>query len=150
MENTLGQEFLAMAGWSEWVPLGDCEVPRLPGVYLARQGSAGPVVYVGMAGERSGQGLRGRLRRYTSGRALASGLGEAVFDRALADPGWLRERLLEVETGQSMRATDWGKAALAWADLYVCWAVTPSSKAAEVLEKRVLALKTIEWWNRCR
>jgi hypothetical protein len=86
--------------WSAWVSLSNAEVPRQPGVYLARQGAAGPVVYVGMAGERSGQGLRGRLRRYTSGKALASGLGEAVFDRALADANWLRERLAEVETSR--------------------------------------------------
>ncbi|MFE5300659.1 hypothetical protein [Streptomyces sp. NPDC056632] len=150
MENTRSQELLAMADWSDWVPLGGSEAPRLPGVYLARRGPAGPVVYVGMAGERSGQGLRGRLRRYTSGKALAPGLGEAVFDRALADAGWLRERLLEVETGQHMRATDWGKAALAWAEPHVCWAVTQNGNAAVVLEKKVLALETIDWWNRDR
>jgi hypothetical protein len=109
-----------------------------------------PVVYVGKAGERSGQGLRGRLRRYTSGKALASGLGEAVFDRALADAVWLRERLVEVESGRPLRATDWGKAALAWADLHVCWAVTESGEAAAALEKKVLALETVNWWNRDR
>jgi hypothetical protein len=38
-----------------------------------------------MAGERRGQGIRGRLNVYGSGKALASGLGEAVMDRALAD-----------------------------------------------------------------
>ncbi|WP_371634612.1 hypothetical protein OHB11_00775 [Streptomyces zaomyceticus] len=150
MEKLLGQELLVIASWSAWVPLNDAEVPRLPGVYLARQGAAGPVVYVGMAGERSGQGLRGRLRRYTSGKALASGLGEAVFDRALADASWLRERLVEVETGRPKRATDWGKAALAWADLHICWAVTESGEAADALEKKVLALATVDWWNRDR
>ncbi|GLX50853.1 hypothetical protein Shyhy01_38030 [Streptomyces hygroscopicus subsp. hygroscopicus] len=81
------------------------EVPQMPGVYLAKRGAAGPLVYVGMAGERQGEGLRGRLRRYTSGKALASGLGEAVFDRALVDPQWRRERLAEAETGRSRRAT---------------------------------------------
>ena len=34
--------------------------PRVPGVYLARQ-AAGDLVYVGMAGERRGQGVRARL-----------------------------------------------------------------------------------------
>ncbi|MET9515561.1 hypothetical protein [Streptomyces sp. NPDC002994] len=90
------------------------------------------------------------MRRYTSGKALASGLGEAVFDRALADASWLRERLAEVETGRPKRATDWGKAALAWADLHVCWAVTASGDAAEALEKKVLTLETVDWWNRDR
>ncbi|MFC9797252.1 hypothetical protein ACFVJI_32010 [Streptomyces sp. NPDC127584] len=150
MEKLPCRGLLVMASWSAWVPLADAEVPRLPGVYLARQGAAGPVVYVGMAGERSGQGLRGRLRRYASGKALASGLGEAVFDRALADASWLRDRLEEVEAGHPRRATDWGKAALAWADLHVCWAVTESGVAADALEKKVLALATVDWWNRDR
>jgi hypothetical protein len=139
-----------MADWSDWVPLGSADAPRLPGVYLARHGAAGPVVYVGMAGERSGHGLRGRLGRYASGKALASGLGEAVFDRALADVGWLRDRLAEVEAGRPMRATEWGKAALVWADLHVCWAVTESREAAKALEGRVLALRSVTWWNRSR
>lgn len=82
----ISQEVLDLASWSEWVPLADAEVPQMPGVYLAKRGAAGPLVYVGTAGERQGEGLRGRLRRYTSGKALASGLGEAVFDLALADP----------------------------------------------------------------
>ncbi|MFC5803992.1 hypothetical protein [Streptomyces formicae] len=147
----VSREIEELAGWSAWVPLAAAaEVPRLPGVYLARRGPGGPLVYVGMAGERGGSGLCGRLRRYTSGKALASGLGEAVFDRALADPAWLRERLAEVEGGSPMRATGWGKAALAWADIHVCWAVTESGEAAAALEKQVLASKTEEWWNRAR
>lgn len=83
--------------------------PLVPGVYMAREGTAGPIVYVGMAGERAGRtgtgtpkGLRGRLGVYASGKGLASGLGEAVMDRALADPGWLRERLTEVESGEPL------------------------------------------------
>ncbi len=116
----LDREVLALAPWSRWVPLAEAEVPRMPGVYLARWGPAGLLIYAGRAGERRGEGLRGRLRRYTSGKALASGLGEAVFDRALADPEWLRERLAEVESGRPRRATEWGKAALAWADVHVC------------------------------
>lgn len=100
-----------LAAWTDWVPLLSADPPLSPGVYLARQGATGPLVYVGVgAGERKAGGLRGRLRRYTSGKALASGLGEAVFDRALADPQWLRERVAEVECGRAMRATGWGKA----------------------------------------
>ncbi|MFI9585564.1 hypothetical protein ACIHCQ_27805 [Streptomyces sp. NPDC052236] len=146
----LDQEILVLAQWSQWAPLAKAEVPRMPGVYLARRGPVGPLVYVGRAGERKGEGLHGRLRRYTSGKALASGLGEAVFDRALADPEWLRERLVEVECGRPMRATEWGKADLAWADVHVCWVVTESGKAAEALEKKVLALESVDWWNRAR
>lgn len=146
----IGQSVLDLATWSEWVPLASADVPRLPGVYLARRGQNGPMVYVGMAGERRGEGLRGRVRRYTSGKALASGLGEAVFDRALADAGWLRERLAEVESGQPMRATGWGRAALTWADLHICWAVTADGAAARALEDQVLALGSMDWWNRAR
>lgn len=145
----MGSEgILAAATWSEWVPLTSATVPQFPGVYLARRGSMGPVVYVGMAGERQGEGLRGRLRRYSSGKALASGLGEAVFDRALADGAWLRERLAEVEMGRPMRATDWGKAAFAWADIHVCWTVTEDGKSARALEKVIRTLDDTEWWNR--
>jgi hypothetical protein len=59
-----------------------------PGVYMARE-PGGSIVYVGRAAERAGggkpKGLRGRLSVYVSGKGLASGLGEAVLDRALAD-----------------------------------------------------------------
>lgn len=103
----------SLAHWSPWMPLSDAlsEAPRVPGVYLAREGKAGPVVYVGMAGERAGgkrpQGLRGRLAVYLTGKGLASGLGEAIFDRALADPAWVaraprRSRGRPTDVGQSM------------------------------------------------
>jgi len=77
-----------LAEWSPWMPFSEARAaaPRQPGgVYLAREGLDGPIVYAGMAGERRGQGIRGRLNVYGSGKALASGLGEAVMDRALAD-----------------------------------------------------------------
>ncbi|WP_228120411.1 GIY-YIG nuclease family protein [Streptomyces fagopyri] len=145
------QEVGNLAAWTDWVPLLSADPPLSPGVYLARQGANGPLVYVGVgAGERKAGGLRGRLRRYTSGKALASGLGEAVFDRALADPQWLRERVAEVECGRATRATGWGKAALLWADLHVCWSVTNSREDAVALEKRVLAIEGVDWWNRAR
>lgn len=38
-----------LASWSPWVPLGAAQVPQLPGVYIAKQGATGPMVYVGMA-----------------------------------------------------------------------------------------------------
>ena len=75
--------------WSPWTVLADAVriATTSPGVYLARAG--GSIVYVGMAGERFGQGVRGRLTVYARGRAAVSGLGEAVLDRALADRNWI-------------------------------------------------------------
>ena len=51
------------------------------GVYLAREGEQGPLVYLGMAGS-GGAGLHGRPTIYNRGKALASGLGGAVLDPA--------------------------------------------------------------------
>lgn len=115
-----------VAAWSPWVPFADAAraAPRTPGVYVARLGETGPLIYVGMAGERRGAGLRGRLAVYGSGKALASGLGEAVLDRALADPVWVEERLNEIRSGQPLRAKHWGQAALERADLHVRWVET--------------------------
>lgn len=52
-----------LAPWSPWLPLADATLtaPLAPGVYMARAGATGPTVDVGMAGERRGQGIRGRL-----------------------------------------------------------------------------------------
>ena len=72
--------------------------PRTPGVYMAND--AADVVYDGMAAERRGQGIRGRLTVYRRGRAAVSGLDEAAMDRALADPRWLQQRLQQVEAGK--------------------------------------------------
>lgn len=121
---------------------------------MARMGSDGPVVYVGMAGPRAGggvPGLCGRLGRYASGRGMVSGLGEAATDRALADPEWLRERLAEVERGEPMRAQNWGRAAMARAGLYVRWAETADKDAAVALERQVeRAFPPGTLWNRSR
>lgn len=139
--------------WSPWVSFEDAlsAAPRLPGVYIAREGRNGPIVYVGMAGERAGsgkpQGIRGRLRVYGSGKALTSGLGEAVADRAFGDVVWLGERLAEVEKGEPRRAREWGRAAFVRADLYLRWAVTADRHSAEVLEREVGAT-LVGLWNR--
>lgn len=149
-----------MATWSEWVPFGEAlaSAPLVPGVYLAREGTSGPIVYVGMAGERAGRtgtgkpkGLRGRLGVYVTGKGLASGLGEAVMDRALADPAWLRQRLTEAERGEPRRAKAWGRAAFDRAQLHVRWTTTPDRASASALERRVIAaLREVELWNRRR
>jgi hypothetical protein len=146
-----------LCDWSRWMPFSEAleAAPRLPGVYMAREGCDGRVVYVGMAGERAGgrlpQGIRGRLAVYIRGKGLASGLGEAVFDRALADPAWLAERVAEAEVGRPMRAKAWGQAAFARADLNVRWAVTADKASAVALERACLdALANSELWNRYR
>lgn len=143
--------------WSDWVSFTEALAiaPRLPGVYVARQGVHSTIVYVGMAGERNGggrpQGIRGRLAVYTTGKGLASGLGEAAFDRALADPEWLTARLAEVKAGRPMRAKAWGRAALDRADLYLRWSVTADKASARVLENGCLGLLgDIPLWNRAR
>jgi hypothetical protein len=88
---------------------------------------------------------------YASGKALASGLGEAVFDRALADSVWLRERLAEVDAGQSSRAKTWGLKAFERAQLEVRWTTTRNRASARELEIAVLeALADSDLWNRAR
>jgi hypothetical protein len=135
-----------LADWSPWVPAAEAAAvaPREPGVYLARQ--ADQVIYVGMAGprDRNGKttpkGLQGRLRFYASGKALASGLGEAVFTRAISDAAWLRRRLADVEAGRPGSVRDWGRAAFDLAGLELCWTTTPDKASAVALEKQVIGL----------
>lgn len=145
-----------LATWSPWLPLKEAleTAPRLPGVHVARFAN-GPIVYVGMAGERAGggtpKGIQGRLRVYLTGKGLASDLGEAALDRALADPVWLRERLVEVEAGNPRRAKYRGRAAITRAGLQVRWATTPDRASATALEaRRVAALAETNLWNRRR
>lgn len=142
-----------LAAWSPWVPFAEAleHAPRTPGAYIARESASGSVVYVGMAGERRGQGLRGRLRVYSAGKALTSGLGEAVFDRALRDADWLRQRLAEVEAGEAARAKVWGRLAFERAELEVCWATTEDRASAAALERACFdRLSSQALWNRLR
>lgn len=143
----------SLADWSPWRPLKEAasDAPRLPGVYMARDGEHGPLVYVGMAGERRGQGIRGRLGIYFSGKGLVSGLGEAAFDRALADPAFLQDRLDTLRVGRPERAKVWGKLAIERADLWIRWATTRDRRTAAVLELQVIrALHAEDLWNRLR
>ena len=50
-----------LAEWSAWMPFSQARAAasRRPGVYLAQEGLEGSIVYAGMAGERSGQGIHG-------------------------------------------------------------------------------------------
>lgn len=147
------QRLEALADWSDWVPFAEAlaTAPRQPGVYLAREGVTGNVVYIGMAGERNGKGLRGRLAVYTAGKALASGLGEAVFDRALADGDWLRRRIEDLDAGHPARAKEWGRLAFARAELEVRWATTADKPSAAALERSCLdVMVASSLWNRLR
>lgn len=135
--------------WSDWRPFFEAveTAPRLPGVYMVRRAGAPDVVYIGSAGERRGDGLRGRLKVYASGKAAVSGLGEAVLDRALADPEFLRECLERAEAGKPMRAKELSQLAMEWAGLEVRWTTAASKAGAEVLEHQLIAA-TQGLWNR--
>jgi hypothetical protein len=146
-----------VAEWTEWMSLtaSVASAPRLPGVYRVREGSTGPLVYIGMAGERAGgrtpKGLRGRLGVYLSGKALTSGLGEALADRAFADAAWLRSRLKQLEAGRPQRAREWGRATIDRVDPYVSWTTTVDRATAKALEARCIrCLEEHQLWNRRR
>jgi len=137
--------------WSDWVPLAAAaaQAATAPGVYVFR--SEGQIVYVGMAGERRGLGIRGRLRVYARGRGAVSGFGEAALDRALADPDWLAERLDDLHKNGPTRTKDWAIAALARVPFDVCWSAADSAGQARAWETGVLEeLEDLELWNRTR
>jgi hypothetical protein len=144
-----------LGSWSNWMPFSEAfrSAPDQPGVYMVREGADGPVIYVGMGGERRDsrrpRGIRRRLSAYASGKGLVSGLGEAALDRALGDPEWLKERLTEVEQGHPRRAKEWGRQAMMRADLHVRWLVCDDKAAAIRVEtdcQRLLAGTGL--WNR--
>ena len=137
--------------WSEWKPLPEAArvATTQPGVYLARMD--GQIVYVGMAGERRGRGVRGRLVVYARGRGAVSGLGEAALDRALADDTWLAARLQDLRTAGPSRAQEWAAAALARRPLDVSWVAADSAEQARSWERQVLTeLTDADLWNRQR
>lgn len=151
LTSTSGVLQLGGVSWSDWTPLAvaAASASTSPGVYAAR--ADGVLVYIGMAGERRGQGVRGRLRVYARGAGAVSGLGEAALDRALADRDWLSDRLREVEDGQPRRAKRWAAEALKRIPIDVCWAQTPGTTEALALERRILEeLEDAELWNRQR
>lgn len=142
----------SLADWSPWAPFVDAcrDIPRLPGVYVARVVD-GEIVYIGMAAERSGHGMRGRLAIYSSGKGATSGLGETALDLALADPAWMRERLLDAERGHPLRAKELAKAALHKANLELRWTTTADGPSASALELEVIqSFAGKPLWNRRR
>jgi hypothetical protein len=143
----------SLAGWSPWAPFFDVAkiAPIMPGVYMFRTRATGEVVYVGMAGERSGKGLRGRLDIYLRGRGAISGFGEAALDRALSDIAWVTRRLELLTKSEGLRTKEWAKAAIERADVEVRWSVTVDAASARVQETRVLrSLDAAPLWNRQR
>ena len=144
---------LAGLAWSPWRPLEAAaahEATTQPGVYVAR--SEGEVVYVGMAGDRRGKGVRGRASVYARGRGAVSGLGEAALDRALDDPAWLADRLAKIlNTDVTYRTKDWAKEALRRANIEVCSGGSSYADTALAWEARVLLMLEDEvLWNRAR
>ena len=130
---TAGGDRLGLADltWSSWRPIDAAarEATTDPGVYVAR--SDGQIVYVGMAGERRGQGVRGRLQIYARGRGAVSGLGEAALDRALADPAWLAQRLASLHADGPARTKEWASDAIRRAQLELCWAAAPDAETCQ-------------------
>ncbi len=142
---------LADLDWSPWHSLKDAATSATtsPGVYAAR--SDGQLVYIGMAGERRGLGVRGRILVYLRGRGAVSGLGEAALDRGLADPAWLSQRLTDLLTDGPSRSKDWAVAALQRAGLELCWAAAPDAATAREWEHRSLQeAEDVALWNRAR
>ncbi|WIB33222.1 hypothetical protein [Curtobacterium sp. MCSS17_005] len=144
-----------LAQWTDWVPFfdGARSIDRLPGVYSMRSGDR--IIYVGMAGERAGSGkskpsgLRGRLARYTSGKAAASGFGEAALDHALADVAFVKQQLATLEGGEPRRTTEWAKEAIRWHRVELRWTICSDADTARTLEDQVVnLLRPYGIWNR--
>lgn len=142
-----------LADWSTWASMAEAAAgaPTLPGVYMAAMPGTGEIIYVGMAGERHGRGIRGRLAAYQSGRGVVSGFGQAAMDRALRDVDWVRGRLVELEAGTVATTKDWAAAAIVRIDPRIRWTVTQDRAGAQELERLVVAaLASEDLWNRVR
>lgn len=127
--------------------------PRVPGVYVLRNPETQALVYVGIAGERAGSGrahgLWGHLSVYRIGKCLASGYGEAAFDRALGDIDFVERQLGRLRAGEALRAKQWGIDAIEWWKPDVCWTTTETKSEAAQLERTLIgALEGSELWNR--
>ncbi|WP_156077285.1 hypothetical protein [Saccharothrix sp. NRRL B-16314] len=132
---SLPRSVVALATWSSWTrfDLLPAAAPRLPGVYLVA--TATELVYVGMAGDRGGAGLSGRMAAYCTGKAAVSGLGRAVLDRALNDVASSHGSLA---VGERLDTQGWAVLAMREAGLWLCWATTADRATAVELEEHVL------------
>lgn len=138
----------------DWSPWGDLlkvadDAPRLPGVYMVRLADTGVPVYVGRAGHRNGQGLRGRLRGYSRGISIDNGLGIHAADRALARPEFVATVLEAAHSGSPLSVRQLSVAALAFMDLEVRWFAS-ETPGQEVMQEWLLirALQVATLWNR--
>ncbi|WP_210416703.1 hypothetical protein [Glutamicibacter sp. ZJUTW] len=138
----------------EWSPWESFEAtadsaPVAPGVYMFRRAGAGDhkPIYVGQAGERSGKGLRGRLKIYSSGKGATSGLGKYAFDEALADPQWLRELAAEADRGESRTVQQVARLAIDRLHLEGRWVTCIHRKAALLLEAALIRKYHATLWN---
>ncbi len=140
----------AIAAWSAWMPFGEGAIiaPRTPGVYMMRRAD-GPIVYAGMAGERRGAGIYGRLSIYRRGKGAVSGFGEAALDRALADAAFVEQRLDAIREGRPSRAAAWARDAIDWLEIEVRWTECADKVTALALETQVVGqLAAHGIWNR--
>jgi len=140
----------ALAAWSDWAPFASAAptAPLTPGVYQLRTPD-GVIVYIGMAGERRGQGLRGRLSIYRRGKGAVSGFGEAALDRALADASFVEEHLVAVRAGNPARTAAWAQDAIERLNVEIRWAESANMADALVLERAAVALLVSHSiWNR--
>lgn len=139
-----------LVAWSSWEPFETAALtaPLTPGVYQMRTRD-GAIVYVGMAGERRGQGLRGRLSIYRRGKGAVSGFGEAALDRALADAGFIESHVDAVREGRPARASVWAQDAIRWLDVEIRWATCATQAEALELEDAAVGILTpYGIWNR--
>ncbi len=135
-----------LARWTDWAPFFDAarSIDRLPGVYSMR--SDNRIIYVGMAGERAGSGmskpsgLRGRLARYTSGKAAASGFGEAALDRALADVAFRQAATRRSRRRKTPPDDGVGEGSDQMARSRAPMAICPDADTAKTLEDQVVEL----------
>lgn len=142
-----------LSDWSEWVDFETAvaTAPTQPGVYMAALPGSAVTIYVGMAGERRGRGIRGRLHAYSTGRGVVSGFGEAAMDRALQDTDWIEKQLRELEEGGQSRTRDWALAAITRLRPLIRWTVTADTASARALERAVLTeLADEDLWNKAR
>lgn len=136
--------------WSDWAPFSEAarSAPLGPGVYQLRLPASAEIVYVGMAGESSGRGIRGRLAVYRSGKGATSGFGEAALDRALADEKLVETQLVRLRQEGPRRARAWAQEAISWLGPEVRWVVTENGMLARVLEEQLVAALRPSVWNR--
>ncbi|MGO2937816.1 MAG: hypothetical protein ACTICQ_09575 [Glutamicibacter arilaitensis] len=139
--------------WSEWNSFEQTvdSAPVAPGVYMFR--FAGECergqepIYVGQAGERSGKGIKGRLKIYSSGKGATSGMGKYAFDQGLADPQWLRGLLDEAERGEPRTIQQVARQAIDRLNLEGRWVICIHRKAALLLEAALIQKHHASLWN---